>query len=142
MVPNFCLFAVYFSRGTLPTKKETRREHLAEGPRKPQKPPQIAMGQNPVPPVNIPIATKKDQAGWCTYPKMAPLVLAHSQIAAALELPLEPYASLAWPESGAPLAGEVVDLGAVGATGLADGARAVAVMPKPPFFSGWSSHEP
>ena len=26
-----------------------------------------------VPPVNIPIPTKMDQKGWCSYPKMVPL---------------------------------------------------------------------
>ena len=39
----------------------------------------VAMGQNPVPPVNIPIHTKID--GWCTYPKMVPFVLSHSHLA-------------------------------------------------------------
>ena len=29
-----------------------------------------AMGQNIVPPMNIPIPTKIDSNGWCTYPKM------------------------------------------------------------------------
>ena len=38
----------------------------------------VLMGQNPVPPVNIPIPSKIDQNGWCTYPKMVLLVLAHS----------------------------------------------------------------
>ena len=33
-----------------------------------------------VPAVNIPIQTKIDKNGWCTYPKMVPLVLIHSQI--------------------------------------------------------------
>ena len=42
--------------------------------------PEGAMGQNPVPPVNIPIPTKIDQHGWCTYPKMVPLVLNHGHI--------------------------------------------------------------
>ena len=37
-----------------------------------------AMGQNPVPPVNIPVPTKIDYYGWCTYPKMVPLVLTRS----------------------------------------------------------------
>ena len=32
--------------------------------------PSVARGQKPVPPVNIPIRTKIDQNGWCTYPKM------------------------------------------------------------------------
>ena len=41
---------------------------------------QMAMGQSPVPPVNIPIPTKIDKNGWCTYPKMVPLVLTHGQI--------------------------------------------------------------
>ena len=36
---------------------------------------EMAMGQKPVPPVNIPIPTKVDHNGWCTYPKMVPLVL-------------------------------------------------------------------
>ena len=40
----------------------------------------MAMGQNPVPPVNIPLPTKIDKNGWCTYPKMVPLVLTHSPI--------------------------------------------------------------
>ena len=40
----------------------------------------MAMGQKPVPPVNIPIHTKKDSNEWCTYPKMIPLVLTHSHI--------------------------------------------------------------
>ena len=40
----------------------------------------MAMGQKPVPPVNIPIPTKIDLNGWCTYPKMVPLVLTHSHI--------------------------------------------------------------
>ena len=37
----------------------------------------VAMGQNPVPPVNIPIPTKKGSkmGGEFTYPKLAPLVL-------------------------------------------------------------------
>ena len=38
----------------------------------------LAMGQKPVPPVNIPIPTKIDSNGWCTYHKMIPLVLSHS----------------------------------------------------------------
>ena len=33
-----------------------------------------------VPLVNIPIPTKIDQNGWCTYPKMVPLVLTHSRL--------------------------------------------------------------
>ena len=32
--------------------------------------PHLAMGQNPIPPVNIPIPTRKDQNGWCTYPNI------------------------------------------------------------------------
>ena len=40
----------------------------------------MAVGQNPVPPVNIPIPTKIDQNGWCTGPKMIPLVLTHSHM--------------------------------------------------------------
>ena len=36
----------------------------------------MAMGQNPVPPVNIPIPTEIG----CTYPKMVPLVLTHTHI--------------------------------------------------------------
>ena len=40
---------------------------------------EMAMGQKPVPPVNIPIPTKIDENGWCTYPKMGPLVLTHNQ---------------------------------------------------------------
>ena len=40
----------------------------------------MAIGQNNVPPVNIPIPTKKDWHGWCTYPKMVPLVLTHGHI--------------------------------------------------------------
>ena len=39
------------------------------------------MGQKPVLPVNIPIPTKIGQNGWCTYPKMVPLVLIHSHLA-------------------------------------------------------------
>ena len=31
-----------------------------------------------IPPVNIPIPTEIDQNGWCTYPKMVPLVLTRS----------------------------------------------------------------
>ena len=31
---------------------------------------EVAMGQNSVPPVNIPIPTKIEEIGWCTYPKM------------------------------------------------------------------------
>ena len=42
--------------------------------------PDMAMGVNPVPPVNIPIPTKIDYNGWCTYPKMVPLVLTHGHI--------------------------------------------------------------
>ena len=38
------------------------------------------MGQNPVPPVNIPIPTKIDENGWCSYPTMVLLVLTHSHI--------------------------------------------------------------
>ena len=38
----------------------------------------MAMGHKPVPPVNIPIPTKIDYNGWCTYPKMVALVLTHS----------------------------------------------------------------
>ena len=38
------------------------------------------MGQNPVPPVNIPIPTKIDKNGWCTYPKMVPLDSTHSHV--------------------------------------------------------------
>ena len=38
----------------------------------------VAMGQDPVPPVNIPIPTKIDYNGWCTCPKMVPLALTHS----------------------------------------------------------------
>ena len=41
---------------------------------------QMARGQNSVPPVNIPIPTKIDSNGCCTYPKMVPLVLTHSQM--------------------------------------------------------------
>ena len=41
----------------------------------------VAMGQVPVPPVNRPIPTKIDQNGWCTYPKIVPLVLTHSHVA-------------------------------------------------------------
>ena len=41
---------------------------------------EMAMGQNPVLPVNIPISTKIDYNGWCTYPKMVPLVLSHGQM--------------------------------------------------------------
>ena len=44
-------------------------------------PSHLAMGQNPVPPVKIPIPTKIDKDGWCTYPKMVPLVLTHSHLA-------------------------------------------------------------
>ena len=42
---------------------------------------ELAMGQNPVPPVNIPIPTKigSKMGGEFTYPKMVPLVLIHSQ---------------------------------------------------------------
>ena len=40
----------------------------------------MAMGQIPVPPVNIPIPTKMDENGWCTYPKIVPLVLTHSRM--------------------------------------------------------------
>ena len=40
----------------------------------------MAMGQKPVPPVKIPIPTKIDYNGWCSYPKMVPLVLTHSHI--------------------------------------------------------------
>ena len=40
----------------------------------------MAMGQKPVPPVNVPIPTKIDYNGWCTYPKMVPLVLKQSHI--------------------------------------------------------------
>ena len=39
----------------------------------------MAMGQNPVPPVKIPIPTKIG-SGWCTCPKKVPLVLTHSQM--------------------------------------------------------------
>ena len=38
----------------------------------------MAMGQKPEPPVSIP--TKIDQNGWCTHPKMVPLVLTHTHI--------------------------------------------------------------
>ena len=39
------------------------------------------MGQKPgYPPVNIPISTKIDQNGWCTCPKVVPLVLTHSHV--------------------------------------------------------------
>ena len=40
----------------------------------------LAMGQNPVPPVNIPIPTKigSKMGGEFTYPRMVPLVLTHS----------------------------------------------------------------
>ena len=31
----------------------------------------LTMGQNPVPPVNIPIQTKINKSGWCTYPTRA-----------------------------------------------------------------------
>ena len=40
----------------------------------------LAMGQNSCTLVNIPIPTEIDQNGWCTYPKMAPLVLTHSHL--------------------------------------------------------------
>ena len=40
---------------------------------------QMAMGQSPVPPVNIPIPTKIDENEWCTYPKRVPLVFTHGQ---------------------------------------------------------------
>ena len=43
--------------------------------------------QNPVPPVNIPIPTKKDENGWCTYPKIVQLVLTHSHITPSLPGP-------------------------------------------------------
>ena len=43
----------------------------------------MAMGQNPVPPVNIPIPTKigSKMGGEFTYPKTLPLVLTHSHMA-------------------------------------------------------------
>ena len=40
----------------------------------------MAMGQNPVPPVNISLPTKTGKHGWCAYPKLVPLVLTHSHI--------------------------------------------------------------
>ena len=44
--------------------------------------PNVAMGQNPLPPVNIripiPMRTKIDQNGRCTYPKTVPFVLTHT----------------------------------------------------------------
>ena len=40
----------------------------------------MALGQNAVPPVNIPIPTKVDQNGRCTYPKMVQLILNHSHM--------------------------------------------------------------
>ena len=42
----------------------------------------MAMGQNPVPPVNIPIPSNigSKMGGEFTYPKMVPLVLTHSHI--------------------------------------------------------------
>ena len=36
-----------------------------------------------IPSVNIPIPTKIDHNGWCTYPKMVPLVLIQSQMTGA-----------------------------------------------------------
>ena len=57
--------------------------------------PYMAMGQNPVPPVNMPIPTKIDQNGWCTNPKMAPLVLTHSQITGR-KYCSRPAAELVW----------------------------------------------
>ena len=51
----------------------------------------MAMGQNPgYPPVNIPIPTKIDKNGWCTYPKMVPLVLTHSHIFVSMRPPYYP----------------------------------------------------
>ena len=41
--------------------------------------PELAMGQKPLPPMNIPIPTKIDQNGWCTNPKMVRLALTHNQ---------------------------------------------------------------
>ena len=38
------------------------------------------MGQKPVRPVNIPIPTQIDYDGFYTYPKMVPLVLAHTYV--------------------------------------------------------------
>ena len=36
-------------------------------------------GSKPRTPVNIPIPTKIDLNGWCTYPKLVPLVLTHGE---------------------------------------------------------------
>ena len=44
--------------------------------------PHVAMGQNSVPPVNIPIPTKiSSKMGGAPTPKMVPLVLTHSHVA-------------------------------------------------------------
>ena len=42
----------------------------------------MAMGQNPVPLVNIPLPTKIDKNEGCAYPRMVPLVLTRSQMEA------------------------------------------------------------
>ena len=65
------------------TFRSLRDECLPAGPicwKKSRYVAHVAMGRNPVPPVNIPIPTKKKQNGWCSYPKMVPLVLTHSHL--------------------------------------------------------------
>ena len=65
--------------------------------------------QNAVPPVNIPIPTEIDYNGWCTYPKMVPLVLTHSHIDTS-----DPTQKRAHPTSNsAPYARPVVPINAV-----------------------------
>ena len=62
------------------------------------------MGQNPVPPVNIPIPTEIDKSGWRTYPKMVPLVLTHSHKYATHQKALGPRLPSGWLPPPAPLA--------------------------------------
>ena len=44
--------------------------------------PPCGQGSKSRTPVNIPIPTKIDKNGWCTYPKLVPLVLIHSHVSA------------------------------------------------------------
>ena len=84
------------SDGASPTNSLARRRSagcrkVPVGPQALQA--QMAMGQKPIPPVNIPIPTEigSKMGGEFTYPKMVPVVLTHSQIF-PLHIPTEPPA--------------------------------------------------
>ena len=122
----------------------------------------MAMGQNPVPSVNIPFPAKIDQNGWCTFRKMVPLVLTHSHMvqssncAAAIQLAVFGRDFLAAPSAPAPTPAPAFALPALifedrrahAGSCVASSMPRIWTKPYPPWFLGlgmskkvWLGHD-